>query len=234
VAVRVVVADDSYLIRAAVTGLVADEPDLECVGTADDLGTMLAAVAEHRPDVLVTDVRMPPSGSDEGIRAAEQLRSASPEIGVVVLSQHLRTEYATRLLAGGSAGRAYLLKDRVAEAGQLAHAIREVARGGSVIDPLVVDALLRGSETGSGPVGRLSPREQEVLREMARGRNNAAIGQELFLSERAVAKHINAIFTKLDLREEDSGHRRVQAVLMYLAASSLGSEPDSVGPAPGS
>ena len=223
---RIVVADDSYLIRHAVTGLVADEPDLECVGTAEDLDTMLAAVEEHRPDVLVTDVRMPPSGSDEGIRAAEQLRSTFPDVGVVVLSQHLRTEYATRLLAGGSAGRAYLLKDRVAEAGQLAHAIREVARGGSVIDPLVVDALLRGSEADRSPVDRLSPREQDVLREMARGRNNAAIGQELFLSERAVAKHINAIFTKLDLREEDRGHRRVQAVLMYLA-SGPGSGSDS-------
>jgi DNA-binding NarL/FixJ family response regulator len=162
---------------------------------------------------------MPPTSSDEGIIAADRLRRQAPGTGVVVLSQLVRHEYATRLFAGGSQGRAYLLKDRVAEAGQLAHAVREVARGGSVVDPLVVDALISGNGSGPGGMERLSPREREVLREMARGRNNAGIGEALTLTERAVAKHINAIFTKLDLREEDAVHRRVQAVLMYLSAS---------------
>jgi DNA-binding NarL/FixJ family response regulator len=206
-------------MRQAVTGLVADEPDLEAIAVAEDLDSLLAAVTEHAPDVVVTDVRMPPTSSDEGITAADRLRRQAPDIGVVVLSQFVRHEYATRLFAGGSQGRAYLLKDRVAEAGQLAHAIREVARGGSVVDPLVVDALISGNGSDAVGMGRLSPREREVLREMARGRNNAGIGEALTLTERAVAKHINAIFTKLDLREEDAVHRRVQAVLVYLSAS---------------
>ena len=218
--IRVVVADDSYLIRQAVTGLVADEEDLESVAVAEDLDGLFAAVEEHQPDVVVTDVRMPPTSSDEGIRAAQLLRETSPQTGVVVLSQFVRQEYAAQLFAGGSQGRAYLLKDRVAEAGQLAHAIREVARGGSVIDPLVVDALMSSAQPEGGVLDRLSPREREVLREMARGRNNAGIGDALTLTERAVAKHINSIFTKLDLREEEAAHRRVQAVLMYLSAAS--------------
>ena len=216
---RVVVADDSYLMRQAVTGLIADEPDMEAVAVAEDLDTLLSIARRHTPDVVVTDVRMPPTGSDEGITAATRLRAEMPGVGVVVLSQFMHHEYATRLFSGGSQGRAYLLKDRVAEAGQLAHAVREVARGGSVVDPLVVDTLIAGSGSSSGVVERLSPREREVLREMARGRNNAGIGETLTLSERAVAKHINAIFTKLDLREEDAVHRRVQAVLLYLSAS---------------
>jgi DNA-binding NarL/FixJ family response regulator len=218
--IRVVLADDSYLIRQAVAGLIADEDDLEGVAVADDFDGLIAAVKEHEPDVVVTDVRMPPTSSDEGIRAAQLIRESNPGIGVVVLSQFVRQEYAAQLFAGGSQGRAYLLKDRVAEAGQLAHAIREVARGGSVIDPLVVDALIQTSGDEGMPIERLSPREHEVLREMAKGRNNAGIADALTLTERAVAKHINSIFTKLDLREEESAHRRVQAVLMYLSASS--------------
>jgi DNA-binding NarL/FixJ family response regulator len=218
--IRVVLADDSYLIRQAVAGLIADEDDLEGVAVADDFYGLIAAVKEHEPDVVVTDVRMPPTSSDEGIRAAQLIRESHPGIGVVVLSQFVRQEYAAQLFAGGSQGRAYLLKDRVAEAGQLAHAIREVARGGSVIDPLVVDALIQTSGDEGMPIERLSPREHEVLREMAKGRNNAGIADALTLTERAVAKHINSIFTKLDLREEESAHRRVQAVLMYLSASS--------------
>ena len=218
--IRVVLADDSYLIRQAVAGLIADEDDLEGVAVADDFDGLIAAVKEHEPDVVVTDVRMPPTSSDEGIRAAQLIRESSPGTGVVVLSQFVRQEYAAQLFAGGSQGRAYLLKDRVAEAGQLAHAIREVARGGSVIDPLVVDALIETQGDEGTPIVRLSPREHEVLREMANGRNNAGIADVLTLTERAVAKHINSIFTKLDLREEESAHRRVQAVLMYLSASS--------------
>lgn len=212
--IRVVVADDSWLIRQAVSGLVDDEADLATVATVEDGRALVEAVAEHRPDVVVTDVRMPPGHTDEGIRAAVELRETSPGTGVVVLSQFVRQEYALRLFEAGASGRAYLLKDRVAEAGQLAHAIREVARGGSVVDPLVVEALVTPSDQR---LSRLTPRELDVLREMAAGRNNAGIGEQLTLTERAVAKHINSIFAKLDLSEEEQGHRRVQAVLLYLS-----------------
>jgi len=214
--IRVVTADDSYLIRDAVSRLVEDEPDLELVAATEDSESLLAAVRAHRPDVVVTDVRMPPSHSDEGIRVAAAMRDLSPASGVVVLSQYVRREYAVRLFAQGAAGRAYLLKDRVAEAGQLAHAIREVARQGSVVDPLVVEELLAPTDDR---LARLTARELDVLREMARGLNNAGIGEALVLTERAVAKHINSIFAKLDVHEDESSHRRVQAVLLYLGAS---------------
>lgn len=214
-AITVVTADDSYLIREAVSRLVEGEPDLDLVGTADDLDSLLAAVRKHRPDVVVTDVRMPPTHTDDGVRAAEEIRDLSPGTGVVLLSQCVRREYAVRLFDQGAAGRAYLLKDRVAEAGQLAHAIHEVVRGGSVVDPLVVEELL---ERTDDRLARLTARELEVLREMARGLNNAGIGEALVLTDGAVAKHINSIFAKLGLHEE-SRHRRVQAVLVYLGAS---------------
>lgn len=214
--IRVVTADDSYLIREAVSRLVEDEPDLELVDAASDLESLLAAVGAEQPDVVVTDVRMPPEHADEGIRAADAIRDIAPGTGVVVLSQYVRREYAVRLFSHGAAGRAYLLKDRVAEAGQLAHAVREVARGGSVVDPLVVDQLMAPADAR---LERLTPRELEVLHEMARGLNNAGIGTSLTLTERAVAKHINSIFAKLDLGEEEAQHRRVQAVLVYLGGS---------------
>jgi DNA-binding NarL/FixJ family response regulator len=214
--IRVVTADDSYLIREAVSRLVEDEPDLELVEATADCESLLAAVKAHEPDVVVTDVRMPPSHTDEGVRAAAEIRGLLPGCGVVVLSQYVRREYAVRLFEPGASGRAYLLKDRVAEAGQLADAIREVARGGSVVDPLVVDELLTPADDR---LARLTARELDVLREMARGLNNAGIGQSLVLSSRAVAKHINSIFAKLELHEEESAHRRVQAVLLYLGAS---------------
>ncbi len=214
--IEVVTADDSYLIREAVSRLVIDEPDMTLVAAVEDLDSLLTAVTEHHPDVVVTDVRMPPSHTDEGVRAVAEIREVSPASGVVVLSQYVRREYAARVFEHGASGRAYLLKDRVAEAGQLAHAIREVARGGSVIDPIVVEELLAPSDER---LARLTPRELEVLREMARGRNNQGIGRELVLTERAVAKHINSIFTKLSLHQEESAHRRVQAVLLYLGAS---------------
>jgi DNA-binding NarL/FixJ family response regulator len=215
-AIRVVTADDSYLIREAVSRLLEDEPDLELSEAASDYESLLAAVESEQPDVVVTDVRMPPEHADEGIRAAEAIREVAPHAGVVVLSQFVRREYAVRLFARGAAGRAYLLKDRVAEAGQLAHAIREVARGGAVVDPLVVEQLTAPTD---GRLDRLTPRELEVLREMAQGLNNAGIGESLTLTERAVAKHINSIFSKLDLREDEAQHRRVQAVLLYLGES---------------
>ncbi|HEX5532324.1 MAG TPA: response regulator transcription factor [Actinomycetales bacterium] len=214
--IRVVIADDSLLIREAVANLVSDEADLEVVASVTDADTLVAAVLELGPDAVVTDVRMPPDHRDEGIWAAARIRTLRPETGVVVLSQHLRREYATRLFSGGVAGRAYLLKDRIAERGQLATAIREVAAGGSVIDPLVVEELL---SPGDSRLARLTPREIDVLREMARGANNRGIAEALVLTERAVAKHINSLFAKLDLHEEDSVHRRVQAVLVYLGLS---------------
>jgi DNA-binding NarL/FixJ family response regulator len=214
--IRVVTADDSYLIRDAVSRLVEDEPDLELVAATEDSESLLTAVRAHRPDVVVTDVRMPPSHSDDGIRVAAAMRGVSPQTGVVVLSQYVRREYAVRLFEHGASGRAYLLKDRVAEAGQLAHAIREVARGGSVVDPLVVEELLAPTDDR---LARLTARELDVLREMAQGLNNAGIGKALVLTERAVAKHINSIFAKLNVHEEESSHRRVQAVLLYLGAS---------------
>lgn len=214
--IGVVVADDSFLMREAVSRLIDDEPDLEVRGTAEDVESLLGVVEREQPDVVVTDVRMPPGFTDDGVRAAERLRTSAPGCGVVLLSQYVRREYAVRLLRGGAAGRAYLLKDRVAEAGELAQAIRAVAAGGSVVDPLVVDELVRPD---GGALARLSPRELEVLREMATGANNAGVAASLYLSERAVAKHINAIFTKLDLQEEALSHRRVRAVLLYLGTS---------------
>ena len=169
--------------------------------------------------VLMSDIRMPPTGTDEGIRAANELRSAQPDLGVVVLSQYSEPSYALDFLESGSKGRAYLLKERVSNIGQLAQAIREVARGGSVIDPEVVDALVAARSRGAdSPLRVLTPRETEILGEMAQGKNNAAVAASLVLSERAVEKHINSIFSKLALSQEPDVHRRVKAVLLFLAA----------------
>lgn len=215
--IRVVIADDSYLIREAVAGLLEEASDLALVGTASSLPELLEVVEREQPDAVVTDVRMPPSGTDEGIAAATRLRGDAPTVGVVVLSQHLLSEYAVRLFEGGTAGRAYLLKDRIAGGEELAEAVRAVAGGDSVIDPLVVEALVTERSRRPSPLDRLTPREREVLAEMATGRNNAAIAESLVLTERAVAKHINAIFSKLGLAEEDSVHRRVRAVLLFMS-----------------
>lgn len=215
--IRVVIADDSYLMREAVAGLLEEASDLALVGTASSLPELLEVVAREQPDAVVTDVRMPPSGTDEGIAAATMLRGDAPTVGVVVLSQHLLSEYAVRLFEGGTAGRAYLLKDRIAGGEELAEAVRAVAVGDSVIDPLVVEALVTERSRRPSPLDRLTPRERDVLAEMATGRNNAAIAESLVLTERAVAKHINAIFSKLELAEEDSVHRRVRAVLLFMS-----------------
>jgi len=169
--------------------------------------------------VVVTDIRMPPTGTDEGIRAASVLRQRHPDMGVVVLSQYSEPAYAMSFLDGGSKGRAYLLKERVSDIGQLAAAIREVAAGGSVIDPVVVDALVAArAQPADSPLHRLTAREKEILSEMAQGKNNAAVAASLVLSERAVEKHINSIFSKLALSEEPDVHRRVKAVLLFLSA----------------
>jgi len=218
VPIRVVFADDNYLLREGVKQLIDSQPELELAATATDFTTLMAAVEAERPAVVVTDIRMPPTGTDEGIRAAAQIRTSHPEIGVVVLSQYAEPEYALSLLEKGAAGRAYLLKERVSDIDQLVNAIREVARGGSVIDSKVVEALVaaRTRKTDS-PLRDLTPREQEVLAAMAEGKNNAAIAAQLFLTERAVEKHINSIFSKLGLQEEKDGHRRVRAALLFLA-----------------
>ena len=218
--IRVVVADDHYLVREGVRRLLETEPDLEVAAVCGDLDSLLDAVDAERPDVVVTDVRMPPGGTDEGIRAAERLRETHPEVGVVVLSQYAAPSYALALLERGSAGRAYLLKERVEDLGQLVAAIRAVAEGGSVIDPKVVEALVSESARGEhSPLNQLTPRERDVLREMAEGKTNAAIAEALFLSERSVEKVIHSIFLKLGLAWETTVHRRVKAVILYLAES---------------
>ena len=217
-AIRVVLAEDNVLLREGVARLLDAEPEIELVATCDDLPSLEQAIIDERPDVVLTDIRMPPTHSDEGIRAAGALRTSSPSTGVVVLSQYADPAYAVALFADGSEGRAYLLKERVAEVGELLRAIREVAKGGSVIDPKVVETLVEArTRASTSPVSRLTPRETEILGEMAQGRNNASIASHLVLSERAVEKHINSIFSKLGLSEEPDTHRRVKAVLLFLA-----------------
>jgi DNA-binding NarL/FixJ family response regulator len=222
---RVVFAEDNYLVREGTAALLSTADEVEIVGTAASLEELLASVHEHAPDVVLTDIRMPPTGSDEGVRAAKQLRHTHPHVGVVVLSHYLEPAYALAVFAEGASGRGYLLKERVSHMGQLASAIREVARGGSVIDPKVVDALMAARLAGRSPLASLTPRERETLAEMAQGKTNAAIGEALVLSDRAVEKHINAVFTKLGLGPEADGHRRVKAVLLYLADSGRFGEP---------
>ena len=211
-------ADDNYLVREGVSSLLAEAEGIDVVATATDLGSLIASVAEHSPDVVLTDIRMPPTGTNEGIRAAKRIRAERPGVGVVVLSQYVEEDYVFELLTGGVAGMGYLLKERVTELDELVRALREVARGGSVLDPLVVEALL-ARRAGDGPLLGLTTREHEVLREMAAGRNNAAIAKSLFMSDRAVEKHIGAVFQKLGLADEREVNRRVMAVLAYLEAT---------------
>ena len=216
VPIRVVLAEDHALFREGIHQLVDREDDLEVVGTASDEAELIQLVDDLKPDVVVTDIRMPPTGTDEGVRAATRFSDSHPEMGVVVLSQFASPAYAVALLDRGSAGRAYLLKESVADVGQLVGAIRAVAEGGSVIDPTVVDALVSARSRRTDGIERLTPREHEVLGEMAQGKSNGAIATALVLSERAVEKHINSIFSKLGLTGDDTVDRRVKAVLMYL------------------
>ncbi len=221
VPIRLVLADDQYLVREGLRRLLDAQEGIEVVGVGEDLDSLLASVDAERPDVVVTDVRMPPDGSDEGIRAAARLRETHPTTGVVVLSQYATPSYVLALLEGGSEGRAYLLKERVKDVDQLVAAIRAVADGGSVMDPKVVDALVaENARSESSPLNDLTPRERDVLREMAEGRNNAAIAETLFLTERSVEKVIHSIFLKLGLTWETAVHKRVKAVILYLAESS--------------
>jgi DNA-binding NarL/FixJ family response regulator len=218
--IRLVFADDHYLVREGIRRLLETRPDLEVAAVCGDLGSLLTAVEVERPDVVVTDIRMPPGGADEGIRAAERLRETNPEIGVVVLSQYANPNYVLALLQGGSARRAYLLKERVNDLGQLVAAIRTVADGGSVIDAKVVEALVaENARSEESPLNQFTPRERDVLREMAEGKNNAAIAEALVLTERSVEKVIHSIFLKLGLTWETAVHKRVKAVILYLADS---------------
>jgi DNA-binding NarL/FixJ family response regulator len=220
VAIRVVLADDHYLVREGVRRLLEAERGLEVAAVCEDLDSLLDAVDVERPDVVVTDIRMAPGNTDEGIQAAERFRETHPGVGVVVLSQYATPSYALALLDRGCEGRAYLLKERVEDVEQLMAAIRTVAEGGSVIDPKVVDALVaENARSEDSPLNELTPRERDVLREMAEGKNNAAIAQALVLTERSVEKVIHSIFLKLGLTWEAAAHRRVKAVILYLAES---------------
>jgi DNA-binding NarL/FixJ family response regulator len=213
-----VLADDSYLMREAVHQVVEHQDELEIVADCADGTTLLEEVQRTNPDVVITDVRMPPSGDDEGIRVARRLRETHPDIGVVVLSNYAEPRYGIELFADGAEGRAYLLKDRVHDGRQLEAAIEVVARGGSMIDPEMVRLLLDSEERQhDSPLASLTPREREVLAAMAAGKSNAAIAEDLVLTKRAVEKHVGAIFLKLGLPSEDVVSRRVAAVLLYLS-----------------
>jgi len=215
---RVALADDSFLMREAIQQVFEHEGGVLVVAACEDGDALLAAVEREHPDVVVTDVRMPPSGDDEGIRIAQRLRATHPEIGVVVLSQYAEPRYGLELISGGAAGRAYLLKDRVHDRGELHAAIEVVARGGSMIDPAILSRLLDAEgHRDDSPLAVLTPREREVLAAMATGKSNAAIAEELVLTKRAVEKHVGAIFLKLGLPGEDVVSRRVSAVLLYRA-----------------
>ena len=221
--IRLVLADDSYIIREGVRELLSGVDDITVVAVCADLDSLLAAIDSEHPDVVLTDIRMPPTNTDEGIRAAESLRTTAPNTGVVVLSQYADAEYALALLDKGAGGRAYLLKERVTDLDQLANAIREVARGGSAIDPKVVENLIAArARHARSPLAELTAREREVLAQVAEGKNNAAIAAGLHLTDRAIEKHINSIFSKLGLSEEQDVHRRVRAALIYLAAQPPG------------
>jgi DNA-binding NarL/FixJ family response regulator len=220
VPIRVVLADDHYLVREGVHRLLEPVSDVEVAAVCNDLDSLLDAVEAKQPDVVVTDIRMPPGNADEGIQAAERLRQTHPDIGVVVLSQYANPSYALALLDHGSAGRAYLLKERVEDVDQFVDAIRAVAEGGSVVDAKVVEALVAASgRSDESPLNGLTPRERDVLREMAEGKNNAAIAESLVLTERSVEKVIHSIFLKFGLTWETAIHRRVKAVILYLAES---------------
>jgi DNA-binding NarL/FixJ family response regulator len=218
VPIRVVLADDSLIVREGIAQLLATADGIEIAATCGDLDSLLAAVDRDRPDVVLTDIRMPPSGTDEGIQVAARLRKTNPEIGVVVLSQYSEPSYALALLESGSDRRAYLLKERVHDRAQLLSTIQAVADGGSVIDPKIVEVLVTAkARADRSPLAELTPREREVLAEIAQGKSNTAIADSLVLTKRAVEKHINAIFMKLNLAGEADVAKRVKAALMFLS-----------------
>jgi DNA-binding NarL/FixJ family response regulator len=220
-AVTVVLADDNLIMREGISQLLAHEGDaIRLLGHAEDLDSLLAAVEEHRPDVVLTDIRMPPTQSDEGIRAAARLRETHPETGVVILSSYADPSYALALLESGLERRAYVLKERVHDRAQLVSAIHAVAAGGSVMDPKVVEPLvLAKARAERSPLAELTGREREVLAQIAEGKSNAAIAESLVLTKRAVEKHINSIFMKLNLAYAEDVSKRVKATLLFLADS---------------
>jgi len=229
-AIRIVIADDNYLVREGTRRLLEDSGEVTVLAAVGSAPELLDAVRRNRPEAVLTDIRMPPSraasvGSApamEGIDAAHAIKQTAPGVGVVILSQYADESYAFELFRTGTAGLAYLLKDRVGDLRQLLGALREVIAGGSVIDPQVVDALVsRRARLQASQLARLTPRELDVLREMAQGHGNAGIAQALYLSESSVEKHVNAIFAKLDLASEQQVHRRVAAVLTFLRDASL-------------
>ena len=218
--VRVVFADDNYLVREGVSALLSEAPAVELVEAVEDPQALHRAVAVHKPDAVLTDIRMPPTFTTEGIDAAKRIRAEFPGTGVVVLSQYVEPDYAVDLLADGVEGLGYLLKERVSELDELVRALTDVARGGSALDPKVVEGLLarKTQQTGSA-LSSLTDRELEVLREIATGRSNAATAKALFMSERAVEKHVGSVFQKLGLVNEGEVNRRVKAVLAFLEAT---------------
>ncbi len=217
VPIRVVFAEDNYLVREGTAALLEAVEAIELVAAVSGLDELMAAVEEHRPDAVLTDIRMPPTNTTEGIQAARRIRAEHPETGIVVLSQFADEEYAFELLKDGATGMGYLLKERVADVEEVVRALTEVTRGGSVLDPKVVEALVAAKDRmAHSPLADLTDREREVLSHMAQGENNASIARSLFLTERAVEKHINSLFHKLGLSEEPDVHRRVMAVLAYL------------------
>jgi len=218
--IRVVFAEDNYLVREGTSALLQNSGEVDLVGTAASLDELLAQVEELKPQAVLTDIRMPPTNTTEGIDAAKRIRNEHPEIGVVVLSQYAEEEYAYDLLKDGAAGLGYLLKERVSDLEEVVRALKEVSKGGSVLDPKVVETLVAAKERMShSPLAKVTEREREVLEHMAQGKNNASIAKSLFLTERAVEKHINSLFHKLGLSEETDVHRRVMAVLAFLRDS---------------
>jgi DNA-binding NarL/FixJ family response regulator len=222
-AVDVVLADDNLIVREGIAQLLSKDPGIRVVGLCGDVAALSALVEERRPDVVVTDICMPPTQTDEGIRVAADLRDRHPEIGVVVLSNYAAPAYALALLESGSEGRAYLLKERVHDRAQLVSAIHSVAVGGSMMDPKIVEPLVAARTHGERSLlADLTPRERDVLSEIAQGKSNQAIAESLVLTKRAVEKHINAIFLKLNLADAEDVSKRVKATLLFLAESATG------------
>jgi DNA-binding NarL/FixJ family response regulator len=220
--VAIALADDSLIVREGVAQMLAAEPEMQVVASCGDLPSLLAAVETERPDVVVTDIRMPPTSTDEGIRLATLLRGEHPDIGVVVLSNYAEPAYALALLESGSEGRAYLLKERVHDRGQLVAAIESVVAGGSMLDSKIVEPLVAAKlRIARSPVAGLTGREREVLAEIAKGKSNAAIADTLVLTKRAVEKHINSIFLKLNLSYAEDVSKRVKATLLFLAETDV-------------
>jgi DNA-binding NarL/FixJ family response regulator len=220
--IRVIAAEKSFVMRQVLTSTLESAPEVELVAVCSDRAELDAAIVSERPQVLITAIRMPPSGTDEGIQVASRLRESDPDVGVVVLSQYAEPEHAFALFESGSDGRAYLLKERIRSRTELIRAIEAVAGGGSVMDPEIVDALIEArTRRARSPLGELTPREQELLGEIAAGNSNRAIAESLGLTKGAVEKHVHSIFTKLGLPEDQEVSRRVKATLIYLSEMEL-------------